>query len=104
MTKPFKNPGHVDDLVEDLKAYSIEFDEDSYPMFKNHMDSLTQRAKELQLIQAPESDYAMILPELTQESLDLATSIVDQLVEPYELEESMMEIILVATHLQTNKK
>lgn len=104
MKKVFNDSRNTESVIEVLKDYNIIFDETTLPVFINHMNSFIARVENNDVIQAEKSDYEMILDELSQESMDLATQIIDGIVEGTKCPSSMMEIVLVATHLETNKK
>ena len=88
------------EALEKLDAYKISFaDENAKAVFVNHIDSLETRLKDNTVL----SDDILeenILKELSEESLNIAESLVGKLFEVYQIPISKMEVVLVATHVQ----
>lgn len=104
MRNKLGDPNNTQQLVEKLKAYKIEFNSDSLPVFVNHMESFKKRVENNEVIVADPSQYEMILDELSDSSMHLAIEIIEGILHGTISPVSMMEIVLVATHLETNKK
>lgn len=104
MTRLLNDREQFKHLNQVLEAYEITFEE-SLPkeMFISHMKSLWDRIELQELLEDDRSVYEAILNELDEESLKIAESIVMPYLLDAKMEKNMMEIVLVATHIQVNK-
>ena len=91
---------YVKDILEKLDTYKVLFkDENAKAVFVNHIDSLETRMKDNMVLSDDILDES-ILKELSEESLNIAESIVCQMFQDYQMPISKIEIVLIATHIQ----
>jgi len=83
-----------------LDNYKISFaDENAKAVFVNHIDSLETRLKD-NMVLSDDILEENILRELSEESLNIAESLVCELFEKYQTPISRIEVVLIATHVQ----
>lgn len=90
-------------LNDTLAQLNLEFPETvSREVFYSHMKSLWERLYNNDLLVDDKEAYEAVLDELEETTLEKARLILTPYYDQYNLAISMMEIVLVATHIQVN--
>ncbi|MFV0255598.1 MAG: PRD domain-containing protein [Erysipelotrichaceae bacterium] len=72
-------------------------------MFFSHMSTLEDRLKSQEPLDNDEHDYRVVLNEINEDVLSAAKEIAKITFSTYDQEPTMMEIVLIATHLQAQR-
>ena len=92
---------HKEVLDKVLIKHGIEFtDSLAQDMFYSHMNALWDRLENKTLLEDIPEMYEEILKEIDSKSMGISEEIVLLFLDEYKLDYNMMEIVLVATHIQ----
>lgn len=88
-------------LKNTLEENGIKFDDQlASDMFYSHMNAFWERLEKQELLEDDSELYRDILKEIHYESMEIAEKIAFQYFEKYESNKNILEIVLIATHIQ----
>lgn len=101
--KNFDKQAYLDEVRQYLDSNNIQYtDVVAEKTFYAHMGSLIDRLMNDEVIVMEADQYSAVLDELEEVSLNISKEIGEPLFKLFKQEISTMELILIATHIQTN--
>lgn len=87
-----------------LQSNDVKIEEElALKIFQSHIDSLIERLEQGSPLDGIEKDYMGIIEELDESSIDIAEKVVTEVFSKFMMEPTILEMILIATHIQAQK-